>query len=126
MTVKTMTRFKNMKMVNLPLLVLFALAYGLGHPAVAAFRPQVVDKTLASFHVDVNRTAQDLTVSLVRLVDHRTDNAAQMVSPTIVPPSPEPRVTETRTVQVASAPAALRMTDLPRKTGTGFTALKAR
>ena len=46
---------------------------------VAAYRPAVVDKTLTSFHNDINRTAKDINASMSKLVLVRstlTDAAA--------------------------------------------------
>jgi hypothetical protein len=120
--------------VNVPLVALFGLAYGLGHPACAPYRPALVDKTLASFHADVNRTAKDLNAGLQKLVVVRDTLTASAQG------KPAPKATvETKQVRVEGpslqhARAAVGIVE-PKATAVevaahgkppGFTELKAR
>jgi hypothetical protein len=67
--------------INIPLIALFGLSYGMGHPAVAPFRPALVDKTLVSFHEDINRTAKDLNEGLANLAFTRSVLARSAEAP---------------------------------------------
>lgn len=112
-----------MKLINLPLLALFALCYGLGHPALASLRPQVVDKTLASFHEDVNRTIVGSTISVAKLLDPAPVEMASV-------PVPQPVVlaiplARSEPVQQFTQ-ATRRLAELPRQHAGGFTVLAAR
>ncbi|MFN3852989.1 MAG: hypothetical protein ACK4M0_01210 [Phreatobacter sp.] len=45
--------------------VIVILAYAAGHPALAAVRPEVLDKALSGFHGDVNTVGASLWRTLV-------------------------------------------------------------
>ena len=125
--------------INTPLIALFSLAYGLGHPDVAAFRPVLVDKTLSSFHEDLNRTAKELQVGAQRMIDIRglVSTASALTSPQ---PSQQNLMPIRQNGQVANLPGIERsnagfsqvsfqkqaMGIVDRKAGEGFTALQAR
>lgn len=104
-----------MKMINLPLLVLFGLCYALGHPTLASYRPVLVDKTLASFHEDLNRTITGSALSVAKIFEPeaaRPERAALVV----VNSEPVP----------ALAQKPDKLAELPRQNTGGFTVLSAR
>jgi hypothetical protein len=105
-----------MKAVNLPLLVLFGLCYGLGHPSLAAIRPALVDKTLASFHADLNRTVVGWNEMLKKGSSEAKSVAAKPAAPVLV----------VATAAAASAPEARGFTEPKRLVQAGFTVLAAR
>lgn len=112
----------NMKAINLPLLVLFGLCYALGHPALATYRPVLVDKTLASFHEDVNRTIAGSSLSVAKLFEP--------VPASAVAPEPRPAPIEPVLTTAAPLPQVVeqprRLAELPRQRVSGFTELMAR
>ncbi|MGL5446265.1 MAG: hypothetical protein ACRDBL_03030 [Rhabdaerophilum sp.] len=114
----------NMKAINLPLLVLFGLCYALGHPALAAYRPVLVDKTLASFHEDVNRTIAGSSISVAKLFEPVPVPASALA------PTPGPALVESTVITAAPLPQVVeqprRLAELPRQRVNGFTELMAR
>ena len=145
-----------MNAVNIPLIALFGVAYGLGHPSLASWRPNSVDKTLSSFHHDVNRSAKDFSDGAKQLIAARgtlTHSAAIMsAAPKSTSTPLEPVTTAaraashgkvrfeiTKTPTGASQPALSTLAkeqlthgvhaallDVPRAISVGFSALKAR
>ena len=121
-----------MQAVNVPLLALFGLAYGLGHPSVAPFRPAAVDKTLASFHNDVNRTAKELSDGARELMEVRLALAVAAASSVAPAPAPAkvvvsaPKSPANAAPPPAPVPSRVRLTELPRAQGVGFSAPPAR
>lgn len=112
-----------MKMINLPLLALFALCYSLGHPALAVFRPQAVDKTLASFHDDVNRTIVGSTLNIATLFAPTPATAESLPAPQPVTLAiPASRPDPVRHYSQNSR----RLVELSRQNSSGFTVLTAR
>lgn len=124
----------SLSVVNIPLVALFGLSYGLGHPALAPYRPALVDKTLVSFHNDINRTAIDLNDGLANLAITRSALArASEPPPMRIANAPKPAV-ELKTPDISHARNALglperRQRDIGepvRVKAAGFTELKAR
>lgn len=123
---------------NGPLVLIFSLAYGLGHPGAAPFRPQVLDKTLATFHRDLNETGDSLRKEIAELIatNRSLTQAAAAVGYAVEPQIVEaPRLTaamKTTTVPVVSAQARpmiaqASLIEVPRvPVRAGFTELKAR
>lgn len=110
-----------MKMINLPLLVLFGLCYALGHPTLASYRPVLVDKTLASFHEDVNRTITGTTHSVAKIFE---PEAASGVAPVMKSQPVTFAVANAEPVPLM-APKPIRLAELPRQKNGGFTVLSA-
>jgi hypothetical protein len=118
-----MTTHLNMKTINLPLLALFGLCYVLGHPVLSSLRPQIVDKTLASFHEDVNRTFAGSTVSLARLFEPEKPAPVEIAEVPVTPPVL--KVESPQTVQPALQ-GPRKLAELPRQKTGGFIELMAR
>lgn len=113
--------FPRMKAVNLPLLVLFGLSYGLGHPSLASYRPQLVDKTLASFHQDVNRTAIGASASLTKLFDAEKAEASATTASAVAKVAPALPVIAAPVVE--SPKPNVRLAEVSRRSGNGFQVL---
>lgn len=119
-----------MNIVNIPLVALFSLAYGLGHPSLAPYRPASVDKTLSSFHNDLNRTARDFQESAKQLMATRGVLAASAAG--IVPENktetPKPlKQAEVRVAAQKMPQERSKLETLPRaEKVSGFSELKAR
>lgn len=123
---------------NGPIVLIFSLAYGLGHPGAAPLRPQVLDKTLATFHRDLNETGESLRKGLAELIatNRSLTQAAAAVGYTVEPPVTEaPRLTAV--AKAAPAPAETKqvqpmilqtsLAEVPRiSVRVGFTELKGR
>lgn len=105
-----------MKAINLPLLALFGLCYGLGHPSLAAIRPALVDKTLASFHTDFNRTVVGWNERLKMGSSEAKEMATRPAAKAIVVATPS----------AAGAPEARSFAEPKRLAQAGFTVLAAR
>jgi hypothetical protein len=111
-----------MKTVNLPLLALFGLCYGLGHPSLANYRPAMVDKTLASFHTDLNRSVVAWSDDLAKVIfsEPQAASASQAANPAAA----AIRSTESAT-RMAQQPAR-HFADVARVANASFTVLSAR
>lgn len=127
----------SMSAINGPLIGLFSLAYAMGHPDVSPYRPALVDKTLASFHEDINRTSKELNEGLKRIANAQ----AAMASFTAPAAEPQPMQPALRSTSPANstapaqrdgsfAPISGPKTVLPgvdrQISGAGFTPLQAR
>jgi len=118
-----------MNIVNIPLVALFSLAYGLGHPSLAPYRPAMVDKTLSSFHHDLNRTARDFQEGAKQLMATRGVLAASAAGI-----APENKIEAPKLqAPVQSRVVAPKMLDRPKletvpraENVGGFSELKAR
>jgi hypothetical protein len=110
-------------MINIPLLALFGMAYGLGHPGLAAMRPVSVDKTLASFHNDVNKTIAEVSTGSKILVQARETLLVSAGALNVKSPSEPARAIPKASKPASVAPPVSKI-EILKAPKTGFSELR--